>query len=661
LKCKGGALRLFLLVLAAVITLIILVPILFRISIDLTDHKSVVETAVSNALGRNVSVDGEVRVTTSLWPYFEINGLRVANPEGFREGDMASMELARVSVGLLPLLNKKIHIREFRVEGLALNLERDMAGAVNWEFADLAEAQSKQAAQGEHPAASSSTALAVDKLQFENISVNLRHDIDQEGMNFVIEQAEGSAAFGEPMTLYMNGVLLEQPFTLEMEASSLGEFLALAHSWLKFNIEIAQTQFRFSGMSDALGSSQTSELEVSIEGERLDSLDDLLGIDLPPLADYRLGAKLTNSNGRLELSNMEATVKSSTLNGNIVIDQTGAKPFATLKLAADTIQLDDFDTGDWSPDAPPIQEEAEEPVSRPPSDRARVLSPETLHRANAKLEIKINQVQSGEDKLGSGELNFELKDGRVDVHVLRLVLPKSTLLLKASVKPDRVASEASLRLLIENFDFGVLMRLKDPDSEVGGTLNVDLDITASASGVRNLMSGANGYFDVSGNPTNLKSGAIDLWAVNLLSSVVSSVDEKDVSSINCVISRWSLENGLMTAQNLAVDTTKIRICGKGVINFNDQTFNLTASPTAKRPEFFSLATPLAVNGTFQDFRIGTKMGVLTVGTTAVKFAVSPITTPVKRLIRDDLPADGADICGLLIGPREGELEEIPGC
>ena len=89
--------------------------------------------------------------------------------------------------------------------------------------------------------------------------------------------------------------------------------------------------------------------------------------------------------------------------------------------------------------------------------------------------------------------------------------------------------------------------------------------------------------------------------------------------------------------------------------------DLTASPKAKRPEFFSLVTPLAVNGSFQDFRVGTKMGVLTVGTTAVKFAVSPITTPLERLIRDDLPADGADICGLPIGPHEGELEDIPGC
>jgi hypothetical protein len=176
------------------------------------------------------------------------------------------------------------------------------------------------------------------------------------------------------------------------------------------------------------------------------------------------------------------------------------------------------------------------------------------------------------------------------------------------------------------------------------------------------MTGANGYFDLAGRPENFHADVVDLWAVNLLSSVVSSsVEGESASQINCIISRWSLDDGVMTAQNLAVDTSKIRICGTGDIDFNDNSFDLTVAPTAKRPEFFSLATPLAVKGKFRDFRIGMDSGVLSLGATAVKFAISPITTPFKRLIMDDLPADGSDICNLPIGPHEGELEELPGC
>jgi uncharacterized protein involved in outer membrane biogenesis len=353
----------------------------------------------------------------------------------------------------------------------------------------------------------------------------------------------------------------------------------------------------------------------------------------------------------------------------MLIDKTGARPSARVQLNASRIQLDDFDTGGWSPDKPdsdlpPTSPSDSEPKARPRLERARakLLSPEALSRADLRLEVRVGEVRSGRDTLGSGELTLGLTNGRIAIDPLRLQLPSGGLLLRASVKPGVTASDASLRVLIEKFDFGTLLRLRNPDSDVGGTISMDVDITAAASDIRNLLTGANGYLDLSGRPENLRSGVVDLWAVNLLSAVVTeSAEGKDASHINCILSRWSLSDGSMTAQNLAVDTSKIRICGRGGIDFNDRTFDLTVAPIAKRPEFFSLATPLEVTGTFEDFDIGTKAGVLSLGSTAVKFAVSPVTTPIERLIRADLPTDGGDICALPIGPREGELQTLPGC
>ena len=176
------------------------------------------------------------------------------------------------------------------------------------------------------------------------------------------------------------------------------------------------------------------------------------------------------------------------------------------------------------------------------------------------------------------------------------------------------------------------------------------------------MAGANGYFDISAQPTGLRSGLVDLWAVNLLSSVVSSTSkDKKLSEVNCMIGRFRLENGAMTAQQLAVDTSRIRICGEGQVNCAVGRFNLVAAPRAKRPEFFGLGTPLKIKGDFDDFRVSMKGGALTLGTTAVNFVISPVTTPIKRLFQKDLPEDGADICQLPIGPHPESLKPVPGC
>lgn len=676
-KHQSGFLRPLLLTAMGLIALLLSIAVLvslLRIPLNIERYKPQLETALGSALGRRISIDGDIRVTTSLWPYFEIEGLRIANPAGFTEGDLASIQHARVTLGLLALLKGNVRIREFRVSGLDLNLERTAAGDANWVLEPTGTTTTTTADEGQEEvpvavdnASQPSDKLAVDTLSLDGIRVSYR-GMEQEPLTFIMEKAEGSAAAGDPMTLSTHGTLFDEAFSLEVRASSLGDFLAMTRSELGLQLNIAGARLSFAGLSEALRGGRASSLHMVVEGDDLSSLDGLLRLDLPPIKNYRLQADLKATPGRLELSSLQARVNTSVLTGSMLVDRTGKRPFATVELHAASIQLKDFDTGDWSAERAAVESVADSSSEHSSPDeqlqsgaRAEMLSPEALQRADASLTVTVAEVLSGEDQLGSGELRLNLEDGRIKLAPLQLQLPKSSLLMQASLKPGTVASEATLRVLIKNFDIGILSRLSNPDSAIGGTLNVDLDVSAAASNT-NIMSGANGYFDVSGQLDNFHSALIDLWAVNLLSAVVSSSGkEEDISEINCLVSRFRLTNGIMLAEQLVTDTSKVRICGEGEISFRERKFNLVVSPRAKRPEFFSLATPLAVRGEFDDFRIGTKAGVLSAGTTAVKFAASPITTPVKRLFKKELPEDGADICSLPIGPRQGELEPPPGC
>ncbi len=648
-----------------------------RIPIELSSYKPLIESSASKALGRRVKLDGDITVTTSLWPYFEIRSLRISNPPGFAEdgaavADMASMDVARVTVGLLPLLKRRIDIREFRATGVRLDLARNAEGETNWlllERESRAEPAPATDTPGKEPGTASPDSLSVGKLLLEDIRVRFL-DAGAEPLEFHLDTAKGKAPLGEPMKLDMQGGILHEPFKLHIRASSLAGFLAMARAELGIDLEIAGTQLFFKGRSEALRGNRSTRLKLVAKGKDLSSLDDLLRLDLPPIKDYRIAADLHLTPERIELSALQATVKDSILVGNLVVDRSSAHPAARANLTARHIQLADFDTGDWTAAAAPAEPVANEASteasdSAPPEDETtthnKLLSSEALRRADIELSVDVDAVLSGKDHLGSGHLVATLKDGRIEVAPLHLRLPNAALLVEASLKPGELASEASLRVKIENFDFGVLTRLSDPESEVGGTLNVDLDVRSSARNA-NILGGANGYFDISTQPTNLQSGMVDLWAVNLLSSVVTSASkDKKASEVNCFVGRFGLENGVMTAEQLAADTSKIRICGEGKVSFADNDFELLAVPRAKRAEFFGLGTPLKVKGNFEDFRIGMKGGVLTLATTAVNFVISPVTTPIKRLFQRDLPEDGGDICSLPIGPRTQPLRPLPGC
>ncbi|MDJ0817557.1 MAG: AsmA family protein [Desulfobacterales bacterium] len=656
--------------------IILLVVLAFvPITIDLSEYKGTVESAASLALGRPVKVDDKIVIATSLQPYFSLEGLRISNPEDFQTGDFLQMKEARIGVKVLPLLSGKVHITGIKVIGLTVLLVEDKKGAVNWIFNPATETEPKAPSEPKPRSAErefelQSDSLVVADLLLEDISVDYRSADVKDPLQLKINECKGTMTAGKPLTLDIKGALFDEPYTTSIEIGSLKEFLEENRSWMEIKTEIAKTRFAFSGTVDLAQATQILKLKAEVAGDRLDSLNGLLDLDLPPLKSYRSAAQLTLKEKHAELSNFEVQVGQTKLAGKMTVDNSGAKSKSKIDLTAPLIQLDDFDVGDWSPEKAQSQDTAEKSqnekqddtgtgkAGQPSSDEdvAALLSPEVLGKYEVQLNVKVNKVLSGNDQLGSGSLTATLKDGRFSIDPLKLNIPGGSFALAASLKPDVNAPEASIRADMEKFDFGVLVRRANPKADMGGVINLEVDLKSSADSFETLMAKGNGYFDVSGRLENLEAGIIDLWAVNVIAAVVSQ--EKDASKINCVVGRFSMKDGILEPDILLIDTSKIRICGKGHVDFKKQQIDLKMAPTPKRAEYFSLATPIEVEGQFSDFGVGIQAGGL-IGT-AVRFVASPVTSTFKRLFLKELPADGNDVCALPIGP-ENRSVEVKGC
>lgn len=652
------------------------------VRVDLTEYKGTVESGASSALGRPVLVDGDIDVTVSLWPSLEIKGIRIPNPEGFEDGDLARMERAYVKVSVLPLLAGKLHVKETHVVGMDLNLRRTTAGANNWasQRTDIPSAPDspKDEPPGERPPLTSDS-LVVGDLSLDDISVSYSRGEGSEPVIFRIDESDGSARAGEPFELSLRGVLGRQAFDAQLSATSLQELLELNRSRMDIEVSIADTTLQLAGIVDLSQRARSLQFEVGVAGDRLDSLNHLLELDLPPLRDYRASAVMTLEPESAELSSFEIAVRNSALTGEMSIDRSSDRPAARASFVAKTIQLDDFNVEGWSPDGGASEsggaadedadadtgksEGAEKTSTGSATQATELFDPEILARYDAALSIEVDEVRSGDDVLGRGRLEAGLDGGRLSLGPVQLDVPGGSVMLSTSLKPGAAQSEATLRVLIDRFDFGIFTRRKNPDAKLGGTLSVDLDLRATASRIEDILAGGNGYIHISGNPENLEAGIIDLWAVNLVASIVSE-SEKDEdgvepSTINCLVSHWSMKDGVLSADRMVIDTSRIRICGTGDIDFGSEAIDLTIAPTAKRPEFFSLATPLVARGGFDDFRMGIKRGSL--GTTAVKFITSPVHTPLRRVFGRELPEDGSDVCALPLGPEADTQEDVAGC
>ena len=92
----------------SVFGIFILLMFLLPALINVEKYRPLMEQKLSQALGRKVSLTGDVRLSAFPWAGLSFSGLRVANPDGFTEKDFLSVEDVDVRVKLIPVLSGEI-------------------------------------------------------------------------------------------------------------------------------------------------------------------------------------------------------------------------------------------------------------------------------------------------------------------------------------------------------------------------------------------------------------------------------------------------------------------------------------------------------------------------------------------------------------------------
>jgi hypothetical protein len=119
--------------------------------------------------------------------------------------------------------------------------------------------------------------------------------------------------------------------------------------------------------------------------------------------------------------------------------------------------------------------------------------------------------------------------------------------------------------------------------------------------------------------------------------------------------RLALNEGRLEERVIFMDTTRMSVAGKLAVDFNTQQIDLVAAPRAKRPEFFSMATPVKVQGSFEDFGLG--VNPLRLTGSVISFVTSPLHVPIRRVFREKVPADGREACELAWDRTADEIIE----
>jgi uncharacterized protein involved in outer membrane biogenesis len=494
------------------------------------------------------------------------------------------------------------------------------------------------------------------------------------GLGRMVSKLEGTieAHPGSAIGINLQGDIDATPVTIAIQGMPLVKYVSEPGQLpLTISFAAAGAELNFSGALELPVDSKTFTMAMQLKGEKLDSLNEFLNVDLPPFGPYNIEAQFAATDRGYDLSDLGIKVGNSDLHGRLTLNNERKKPEVTVQFTSETLQLDDFALGDWSPegkkdtdakDVVNTEQDAIEQEAVAEDEQAievpSFLSQESLSRVNAILSIDVSQVLSGKDTLGSGTLKATLEEGRFSIAPLQLELANGQAKLEFSFYPMETETEIHLATTIHNLDLGIIAHRAKPDSTMGGILHLDVELDSTAPTLSELMAYGKGHFDLAFVPVNFDASLMDLWAVNLLSSLASEVDGEPKSIINCLVASFSMDEGLMQERAIFMDTTHMSIEGEANINFKTEELQVKMAPKAKKPEFFSMATPVKVQGSFEDFGIG--INKLRLTTSIASFITSPVHVPLRRLFVGERPEDGVEACQAAWENRNIEVQKKSG-
>jgi AsmA protein len=120
-------------IVGGVAALIALVMISVWLLVNPNHYKAKIAAAVKDGTGRDLVLQGDIKLSVFPWIALELGPASLGNPPGFSGEPFASFQHAALRVRLLPLIHERLEIGRVEIDGLDVRLQKNAEGKGNWE------------------------------------------------------------------------------------------------------------------------------------------------------------------------------------------------------------------------------------------------------------------------------------------------------------------------------------------------------------------------------------------------------------------------------------------------------------------------------------------------------------------------------------------------
>jgi len=571
-----------------------------------------VERAATDAIGREVTLSGEIDLR--LLPRLQVTArdAAIANVEGFSGEPFAEMGEMRFALALGPLLSRRIEVEEFVLVEPVIRMEA-RGGANNWTLGAPAPDAGTAPASGEGfvraPGAlpfeaSFGDVRVIDGLVIYSDGTQTRRieafnlDLSLPGLDQPIQASGGFSADGRPMrfdaglgslrALFEGG---ETPMTLALTG-------ALAD--ITFDGRLLESEaFAFDGRAD-----------IALP---LRALARYLGTDLPEgdiFETFRAETALSGSPGLIRLTGADIGFDAITARGDLELNYDRARPRVTGALTTPRLDL-----------TPYIPAESDSGAGAggggvgPWSDEPIDLAP--LTTIDADLTVRADTFIARDIEARDVTMDLDLDNGVLTTQLTNFQLYGGRGRVVATVNANAATPRYRLTADIASLEAQPFLSAAAAFDRLAGTGALDLDLTATGTSPAQIMNSLSGEgrFDFADGAivgVNLAQVIRTVQQAIETGSLPSGFAESQQTDFTALTGTLDISNGLARNLDLAMLSPLLRVEGTGQVDLGAQAIEYRITPRAVQQltgqggdlDLQGLAVPIRIRGGFNDVSVG---------------------------------------------------------
>jgi AsmA protein len=622
--------------------------------IDPNDFKPEIAAAVKNKTGRDLMLDGELKLSLFPWIGISTGKIALSNAPGFENPFFATIEESNVQVQLLPLLSKKIEVRQIKFNGLVINLARNKQGITNWN--DLTGSKQMPSVptagvdiQIQKSPAVAAAAFAIGGIVLENARINwdnLETDRHLEIKDFTLNTEQFS--FAQPVAIAASLTVLDSSsnsiqaikLNTELTVNELLDVFALRHSDLQLMtsgetvpgkslttaLTVADITLDMSQQTARISELRLKSGEVTLLAEITGtSIKDKplfqgpvtiaqlspakvmqqLSFSVPAMQDDHALSKLSinfdlaATADSADLQNLAIALDDSQIKGAVGI-KGFAQPAVSFNLDIDAIDVDRY--------LPPA-DKASRPIASPAIFLAggfSALPIETLRKLNAEGTVSLGKLKANGLTMQNIRLNLNSKNGVLTTQQSAKQFYQGSYTGNLNIDTKDGKPMLAVDEKIDHVQIEPLLKDYNGTARMSGTVDASAQLQGQGSKLGELKASLNGrlsflFKDGVIKGFNLQK-IIDQGKALIKGPALPKYHKNDQTLFSEMSATATVTNGLIQNNDLVAKSSKLRVDGKGSINLNSEALDYKVDAKlldseATQPEQVKGAITINIAGT----------------------------------------------------------------